>query len=390
MQRLGNRIVLRVLAIGLIATLGGGLLPTATEASHSWAGAHWARTANPFTVRLGDNVGSGYDKFLRGAAADWNASPVLNTPVVTGRSSTKCRPTAGRVEVCSGAYGATGWLGLANIWLIGTHITQGTVKMNNSYFGTAPYNTGAWRRLVMCQEIGHTLGLAHVDENKSNANLGTCMDYTNDPNGTIAEPDQLNNVRPNQHDYDELQTIYNHADSTTTATASTTQTAGQSTTVPADPSGPEKGGVADFARELGGGKRVITFVIWADANLIAAAHANAHAPVANANTATDHEAVPVPTPTATSGTPNRSDPTTGADTAPAPAPAEAATTAVTISETELRDAPSRRGTVVAVLPAGTSVTVTGPAGGRGAQWVPVTTGDGRTGYIEAPALPPQP
>jgi hypothetical protein len=33
----------------------------------------------------------------------------------------------------------------------------------------------------MCQEVGHTFGLDHQDENFNNTNLGTCMDYTNDP-----------------------------------------------------------------------------------------------------------------------------------------------------------------------------------------------------------------
>ena len=62
----------------------------------------------------------------------------------------------------------------------------------------------------MCQEVGHTFGLDHQDENFNNANLGTCMDYTNDPS---------TNQHPNKHDYDELITIYSHLDSTTTVGA---------------------------------------------------------------------------------------------------------------------------------------------------------------------------
>ena len=55
--------------------------------------------------------------------------------------------------------------------------------MNDSYFNTAKYNTPAWRRLVMCQEVTHDFGLDHQDEIFNNANLGSCMDYTNDPDG---------------------------------------------------------------------------------------------------------------------------------------------------------------------------------------------------------------
>src|SRR4029453_1923478 len=65
------------------------------------------------------------------------------------------------------------------------------------------YNSNAWRQLVTCQEVGHTFGLDHQDENFTNANLGTCMDYTNDPS---------TNQHPNQHDYDQLEAIYAHLD----------------------------------------------------------------------------------------------------------------------------------------------------------------------------------
>src|SRR3989344_8585733 len=95
-----------------------------------------------------------------------------------------CRATNGRVEVCNSKYGNNGWLGIAQIWVTGgEHITQGVVKLNDTYFNKSPYNTPAWRNLVMCQEVGHTLGLGHVDEIFNNTNLGTCMDYTNDPDG---------------------------------------------------------------------------------------------------------------------------------------------------------------------------------------------------------------
>ena len=79
-------------------------------------------------------------------------------------------------------------------------------------FNTPTYNTPAWRQMVTCQEIGHTFGLDHQDENFNNPNLGTCMDYTSNPS---------TNMHPNQHDYDQLVTIYSHLDSTTTVGMST-------------------------------------------------------------------------------------------------------------------------------------------------------------------------
>ena len=31
------------------------------------------------------------------------------------------------------------------------------MKLNDSYFNSAPYNTTVWRSLVMCQEVGHNV-----------------------------------------------------------------------------------------------------------------------------------------------------------------------------------------------------------------------------------------
>src|SRR5215203_4601992 len=178
-----------VAATMLVAVM---LFPTGAGANHSWGGYHWARTGNPFTVKLGDNVTSVWDGHLAISSADWTASNVLNTTVVPGSGTAprKCSPTSGRVEICNTTYGRNGWLGIASVWTNGDHIVQGTVKMNDTYYNTAQYNTPAWRNLVMCQEIGHTFGLAHQDENFSNANLNTCMDYTNLPES---------NQHPNTH-----------------------------------------------------------------------------------------------------------------------------------------------------------------------------------------------
>jgi hypothetical protein len=251
---------LRGLAIITAAATATLMVAPAAEANHSWNGYHWARTSNPFTVRLGDNVSSAWDASLRGASSDWSQSTVLDTTVVTGQTRPKnCRPTSGRVEVCSASYGSTGWLGVAQIWITGsTHITQGTVKLNDTYFNTSTYNTPAWRNLVTCQEVGHTFGLAHQDENFNNANLGTCMDYTNDPS---------TNQHPNKHDYDELVLIYTHLDSYTTigaalpnsakAAASDAQGWGRAV------EGSRASGHSTYVRDLGSGNKVITFVTWA-------------------------------------------------------------------------------------------------------------------------------
>lgn len=247
----------------LAVALGLALLAGSASASHSWNGYHWARTTPSFTLKLGDNVTTNWDSTLSVASADWTNSAVLDTVVVaSGANPRKCRPTLGRGEVCNAAYGNTGWLGVAQIWISGSHITQGTVKLNDSYFNTTTYNTGPWRQLVACQEIGHLFGLAHQDEGFDNTNLGTCMDYTSEPS---------TNQHPNQHDYDELVAIYgNHVDASTTL--------GSATPMPAAMVGRDferqaswgqrlkrsrDGAREIYERNFGHGFKLVTHVFWA-------------------------------------------------------------------------------------------------------------------------------
>lgn len=252
-----------ILMLGAVA-LSLAMFPTAASASHSWNGYHWARQSNPFTLKLGNNLNSTWSPFLSTTSADWSASSVLNTTIVAGSSSPRtCKAVSGTVQVCNASYGNNGWLGLASISVSGSHITQGTVKLNDTYFNTSQYNSSTWRNMVSCQEVGHTLGLDHVDTNFNNANLGTCMDYTNDPS---------TNQHPNQHDYDELVTIYSHLDSTTTVKKL------PPAMTDIEPTGPgqwgklvgstDNGLTAVYELDFGGGNKIFTFVIWADPDVL--------------------------------------------------------------------------------------------------------------------------
>lgn len=252
-----TRLFSLVVVLGILLALA--VFPSSLGASHSWGNYHWARTSNPFALKLGDNLSSSWDPYLGTTSSDWSKSTVLDTTIVAGGTSAKrCRPTSGRVEVCNSTYGQNGWLGLAQIWASGSHITQGVVKVNDTYFNRQTYNTPAWKNLVMCQEVGHTLGLDHQDENFDNAPLGTCMDYSRDP---------TRNQHPNQHDYEQLETIYAHLDSTTTIRSIPAEIAG------GDFSRPEQwgrlirtsneGAASLYERDFGGGHKLFTFVFWA-------------------------------------------------------------------------------------------------------------------------------
>lgn len=177
---------------------------TVKQEFHAWANYHWTRTSDQVYLDLAENLTPNWEPYLTVAASDWNTSSVLEATIVPGTNSVKrCKPVPGRIEICNSKYGRNGWLGIAQIWASGNHITQAVVKINDTYFSMAQYNNASLKQQVVCQEIGHTFGLDHQDESFNNTNLGTCMDYTSNPIG---------NEHPNLHDYEELETIYAHAD----------------------------------------------------------------------------------------------------------------------------------------------------------------------------------
>lgn len=266
------------LAATLVFTVFAAIA-SVTFADHSWGGYHWARTSNPFTIKTGDNVTSAWDTYLDEAISDWNVSSVLDLQKVAGASNRSCRPTSGRIEVCNAKYGNTGWLGIAQIWITGgEHITQAVTKLNDTYFNTSQYDTPAWRRLVMCQELAHDFGLDHQDETFNNVNLGSCMDYTNAPAGGVVGGFNYgpSNEHPNAHDFEQIQIIYQHLDSTTTI-GQNVESRGNGQTPPAmndlTMDGPgqwgrlvsssRNGRVQVFELDFGNGNKILTHVFWA-------------------------------------------------------------------------------------------------------------------------------
>jgi hypothetical protein len=273
---------------------------TPALAGHVWGGYHWARTtAAPFTVTLaptwtdakwGALLGGSTDctgatetqtATFTNVANNWGFSSVptvfssagcawtdasgeartadnpvrtrLAATIVNSNTAKRCAASSGIVVVCDAAYGKNGWLGLAQVWTSGKHITAGTAKMNDSYMSPGmTWGTVAWRTSVMCQEIGHTFGLGHQSENGQD--LDTCMDYSSAPN-----------PNPDQHDYNVLGDIYKHADSTTTLATSTSGRAAAAVP-PAGGGSLRRAGTGDnlWVADLGNGVRRHVHVRWAD------------------------------------------------------------------------------------------------------------------------------
>jgi hypothetical protein len=193
----------------LLAVLGTALFFSASYANHSWGPPyHWARTTASFDLTIINSTTFDWDPYVSQAISDWSMSGVLNmVEDPNGSTSSKdrrrCKGGSGTVRVCNLAYGANGWLGLAGISIdSNNHITTGYTKLNDTYFASSYYNKDNWKQSVTCQELGHDVGLGHQDEIFNNTSLKSCMDYQDPPWES-----------PNDHDYDQLVSIYTHLDS---------------------------------------------------------------------------------------------------------------------------------------------------------------------------------
>lgn len=190
-----------------VALTSAAVLLTASltaSANHTWNNYHWARTTSSFTLQVIDSNSTSWNDELALALSQWSQSSKLDMQVTsaddTSRTRKLCRAVLHKVRSCNAAYGNNGWLGLASINLDSNgHISQGTSKMNDSY--ASSFASQDERRHVMCQELGHTIGLGHTSEDGSTQN--TCMDYSQSATSTA----------PNQHDYDQLVLQYGHTDS---------------------------------------------------------------------------------------------------------------------------------------------------------------------------------
>ncbi|MBU2708096.1 hypothetical protein KCM76_19030 [Zooshikella marina] len=178
------------------------LFPVMVVADHNWNNYHWARMDNTvFRLEVINSTtaewGSSYDQTL----VKWSVAIPLDTVKKedSNRVRKRCKMQAGQIRVCNAAYGFNGWLGLATIGIDANgHIDRGTAKVNDSYatYWTIPGEMNH----VMCQEVGHLLGLGHTSEDGTSQK--TCMDYSTDPDSQW----------PNAHDYEELSKLYGHLD----------------------------------------------------------------------------------------------------------------------------------------------------------------------------------
>lgn len=199
----------RFCLVAIAASLAALAATPAAALTQSWNGWRWARSG-PLAISLGNNLSAAWSERLAPTADAWSVADNIAFTFAAGRTDpATCGAVYASVQVCSGNYGFNGWLGYTNVWLSNGYIVQATVRLNDSYFASAKYNTEAWKQMTICQELGHSIGLDHTNTSRTNANTGSCMDYTNDPSGTKGGSNgTLANTGPNDVDIAALNDNY--------------------------------------------------------------------------------------------------------------------------------------------------------------------------------------
>lgn len=209
-----------LLAVGIALLVGGiiGLAHFITSAPDSQGGAPAGAVDDAFQAgAVWASNGTGLDLVvLNSCSDDWSAvfdtyihawdtgtPDALTLTVKKTTHDPDCHAYRGRVNVCNGDYGPTGWQGVAYIFGQDNTIMSSTALMNDFYLSGNGLNIKLY---TMCHELGHAYGLPHTDTNHYNADLGDCMDYTTT---------YSNNLNPGQVNFDRLFSLYGAASSNT-------------------------------------------------------------------------------------------------------------------------------------------------------------------------------
>jgi hypothetical protein len=193
----------------VLAVLVALLLPGATVANHALVSEfHFYRATGQMVaghVYL-RSAGAEYDALLLDVIDTWDApndraamlAPFAAQNADSTRSTCPMPASDWQIRVCTWNWGTdptvcptTGpdWGCLFTTGGSGSHYTRGKIKVNLHYATTPDLVRG-----LMCHEIGHSRGLGEQPDNTRQ----TCMNLTLYPH-------------PEQHDYDSVKAIFDHA-----------------------------------------------------------------------------------------------------------------------------------------------------------------------------------
>ena len=148
----GRRVLLLPLVVAVAVV--SGLLIAGTASAHQWSCWHWHRGGSAVYIYSYNQTSTYWPSEYARRDIHYRPHPVYLTPV--GYHTDQ--------SFLDGYFGATGWVGLAQIMnYSGCHILHAHATLNRSYGYSSAASQG-----VQCQEIAHTLGLQHNS-------LGDCM-----------------------------------------------------------------------------------------------------------------------------------------------------------------------------------------------------------------------
>ena len=176
----GFRALIAAVAVGVLFVLS-----TTAFASHPWNGYHWAGDGTTVSPTVVDKTDSSLYKVTDGVA-EWAGLGTRIQPTMSSGNK-------GDITVTEAF--SPFWYGLARIFIEDGHITKGEVKLNTRLLLSKGEDAADH---VLCQEIGHVLGLDHNRDS-----LTTCMnDWAVLGSATS----------PNTHDTQQLTASYGHLD----------------------------------------------------------------------------------------------------------------------------------------------------------------------------------
>ena len=244
-------------AIAVVVTTFAGFVGAAT-ANHSWGSYHWARTSNPFTLKLDNNVTTAWTPTSPPPLLTGLPPPCSTRAIITaiGLSEHAVSPAPAGSRSATATYGNNGWLGVARSRSAATHHpAHGQAQrhlLQHSDLQHAP-----WRQPRHVPRGRPHVGLDHQDVNFDQhepRDLHGLHQHTG-PRTSTRTRTTTTSCRPSTA----------HLDSTTTVGAS----AGfLPDACPVSPSPPaNQVNRSTYRTDLGDGHALVTHIFWIDSHL---------------------------------------------------------------------------------------------------------------------------